>query len=123
MLGGGILQGGERDLEPELLKLGDEAAGLSFRIMAPLEVPVAEVVVDLAGAEHVPDQVAQAVGDGDGDGDGGLVGASAFGDLAVLRPEVASFGAGSGAGGLDQGPPEPGLPGVTPTRRRLPADS
>lgn len=105
MLGGGILQGGERDLEPELLKLGDEAAGLSFRIMAPLEVPVAEVVVGLAGAEHVPDQVAQAVGDGDG----GLVGASAFGDLAVLRPEVASFGAGSGAGGLDQGPPEPGV--------------
>ena len=50
MLGGGILLGGERNLEPELLKLGDEAAGLSLRITAPIEVVVGAVsVVDDGG--------------------------------------------------------------------------
>jgi hypothetical protein len=56
---------GERDVEAELHELCDEPAGLAFRVPAASVVVVAEVVVDLAGGEHLPDEVAQAVGEGD----------------------------------------------------------
>src|SRR5215213_9395094 len=49
-LGGGWLQ---RDVVAEGLELGDEAFGVAFGVAA-LEVVAAEVVVGLAGGEHVP---------------------------------------------------------------------
>ena len=93
--------------------------GLAFWVTATLEVIVAEIVEALAGAEHVPEQVTQAVGDGDG----GLVRASPFGDLAVLCAEVASFVRAAARAASIRARRSQLLPGVMPTRRRLPADS
>jgi len=45
----------QRDGVAEAFELGDEPAGLSFGIAAG-EVLAAEVVVKLAGGEHVPDR-------------------------------------------------------------------
>jgi hypothetical protein len=59
--GCGRLQG---DFEAELLELGDEPAGSSLRVFARDEVVVAEVLVDLAGAEQMLDEFDQRVGDG-----------------------------------------------------------
>jgi hypothetical protein len=42
-----------RDVVSERLELGDEALGVAFGVAA-LELVAAEVVVGLAGAEHVP---------------------------------------------------------------------
>lgn len=61
--GCGRLQG---DLEAELFELGDEPAGSPVGVFAREEVVIAEVFVDLAGAEEMPDEVDQRVGDGHG---------------------------------------------------------
>jgi hypothetical protein len=97
---GGVLQG---DFESELFELGDEIACSPLRVLAGAEVVVAEIVEQLAGAEQVPDELDQGVGDGDGS----FVGAAAARDLTVLGPEVASFRACCGSRGLDQRSPKP----------------
>jgi hypothetical protein len=106
-------------VEAELFELGDEAAGLAFWVATALEVVVAQVMEALARGELVPDEIAQAVRYGDS----GLVRAAPLGDLAVLCAEVAPPGPGCGPGRFDQGTRSQLLPGVIPTRRRLPADS
>ena len=98
---GWVLGWRESDLEAESFELGDQVTGLVLRVVTALEVVVAQVVEALAGAEHVPDEVKEAVRDGHR----GLVRPSAFSDLAVLGAEVASLRAGSRACGLDQGTP------------------
>ena len=50
----------------ELFELGDEPAGLPLGVLARREVVVAEVLEHLAGAQQMPDQLDQRVGDGDG---------------------------------------------------------
>jgi hypothetical protein len=118
-LGGGIPGRCEGDVEAELLELGDEAAGLAFWVAAALEVVVAEVMEALAGRELVPDEIAQAVRYGDS----GLVRAAPLGDLAVLCAEVATPCPGRGRAASIRARRSQLLPGVIPTRRRLPADS
>ena len=66
--GGGF----EGDAVSESFELGDEAAGGAFGVAAG-EVIAAEVVVELAGLEHVPAGGEDRVGDGDA----GAVGAAA----------------------------------------------
>jgi hypothetical protein len=85
---------GETDLEAERMKLPHEPIGLALGVTATLEVVGAEVGEALAGGEHVPDEVGQAVGDRDG----GLVRAAPLGDLAVLGAEVAALAASGRAG-------------------------
>lgn len=117
-LDGGAVQG-EVDVVGELFELSYEPAGLSLWVTSTLEVVVTEVVVALAGAEQVPDQIAQAVGYGYC----GFVGASPFGDLTVLRTEVASLVRAAARAASTRARRSQGLPGLTPTRRCLPPDS
>ena len=96
---GGYLGGCfEGDREPERLELRDEATGLAFGILAFGEVVVAEIFEHLAGAEEMPDELDQRVGNGDSCS----VGSATAGDLAILGAEVASLGPHGGACGLDQ---------------------
>ena len=81
--GGGSFQG---DGVAELFELGDQATRLALRVLSFGEVVIAEVLEHLAGAQEMPHQLDQCVGDGDGC----FVGATTAGDLAVLRAEVAS---------------------------------
>ena len=113
---GGCLQG---DGEAELFELGDEAARSPLGVLAGGEVVVAEVLEHLGGAEQVPDQLDQGVGDGDGC----LVRAAASRDLTILGAEVASFVRAAARADSISARRSHGLPLVVPTRRCLPADS
>src|SRR5579875_2942616 len=85
---GGGLQG---DLVSESFELGDEPSGLAFGVAAG-EVVAAEVVVDLAGGEHVPAGADDRVLDG---ADGAAV--PELGLLATVEGlEVAAVGADRG---------------------------
>src|SRR5215217_3156444 len=108
-LGGGWLQ---RDVVAESLELGDEAFGVAFGVAA-LEVVAAEVVVGLAGGEHVP------VGDEHGVFDGAERAAvpEVWPEAPVLGGEIAVAGADGGQGGLFERDREPlgavaGVPGA-----------
>src|SRR3954464_10102088 len=102
----------ERDVVSEGLELGDEAFGGAFGVAA-LEVVAAEVVVGLAGSEHVP------VGDEHGVFDGAeraAVSEARF-QAPVLGGEVTVAGADGGQRGLFERDPEPlvavaGAPGA-----------
>src|SRR5215212_3263431 len=98
-LGGGWLQ---RDVVAEGLELGDEAFGVAFGVAA-LEVVAAEVVVGLAGGEHVPvgDQHRVFYG-----AERAAVSEARF-QAPVLGGEVAVAGADGGQRGLFEGDPEP----------------
>src|SRR5512147_2920114 len=100
--GGDCLQG---DFEAELLELADETTGSSLRVFAGSEVVVTKVLVDLSGAEQVPDERDQRVGDSHGR----LIRTAAASDLTVLGAEVAALGPCCGSGGLDQRAPQPGI--------------
>src|SRR6478735_6016360 len=82
---------GETDLEAGRMKLPHEPIGLALGVTATLEVVGAGVGEALAGGEHVPDQVGQAVGDRDRDR--GLVRAAPLGDVTILGAEVAAVAA------------------------------
>src|SRR3954466_2146272 len=96
--GGGWL---ECDVVSAGFELGDEAFGGAFGVAA-LEVVAAEVVVGLAGGEHVP------VGDQHRVFDGAERAAvpTARSESFVLRLEVAVAGADGGQGGLFEGDAE-----------------
>ncbi len=72
----------------EFLQLARQAAGLVLLVLAGDEVIRAEVGEHLAGGEHVPDHVEEAVGDRDG----GFVRSPAAGYLPVLGAEIAVLG-------------------------------
>src|SRR5581483_3125065 len=85
------------DSVSECFELGDESLGGSFGV-AFAEVVAAEVVVGLAGAEHVP------VGDEHRvlDGEERAAVADRGSEALVLGLEVAAFGPGRGEGGYLQ---------------------
>jgi len=70
------------------------------------EVVGAEVVVGLAGAEHVP----RCKEDRVGHRDGRLVRPAAHGDLPILGGKVGVFGAAGCLGRLDERSPKPATP-------------
>ena len=119
LLRGGRWGGLKGDGEAELFELGDETACSPFRILSFGEVVLAHVLVHLAGAEQMPDQLDQRVRDGDGR----LVRSAAASDLPVLRAEVAVLGACRGPAGLEQRAAQPLVAAGGADRRRLPADS
>src|SRR3954452_7361767 len=90
------------DAGSEGFELGDESLGVGFGVAA-LEVVAAEVVVGLAGGEHVP------VGDQHRVLDGAERAAvpDAGPESLVLRLEVAALAAGRGQGGFFEGDPQP----------------
>jgi hypothetical protein len=61
--GGGRCEG---DGVAEVFELGDEAAGLAFGVTPSGEVVIAEVLEYLTGAQEMPHQLDERVGDGDG---------------------------------------------------------
>ena len=91
----------EGDFVSECFELGDEASGLAFGV-AFAEVVAAEVVVGLAGGEHVP------VGDEHRvlDGDERAAVPKAWFEALVLGLEVAVFRAGRGERGFLEGDPK-----------------
>src|SRR3954470_13092877 len=101
----------ECDVVSEGFELGDEALGVAFGVA--LEVVAAEVVVGLAGAEHVPVGDQHRVFDGAeraAVGDAGL-------EALVLGGEVAAFAADRRQGGFFERDAEPfgalaGAPGA-----------
>src|SRR5450631_2569725 len=102
----------ERDGVSESFELVDEALGGLFGVAAG-EVIAAEVVVELAGAEHVPDRDDDRVLDR---AEGFLVPAAGS-ESGVLGGEVGVFAAGRGQGGFFECPVKPfgavaGLPGA-----------
>src|SRR5215204_736887 len=113
-LGGGWLQ---RDVVAESLELGDEAFGVAFGVAA-LEVVAAEVVVGLAGGEHVPVGDQHRVFDG---AERAAVSEARF-QAPVLGGEVAVAGADGGQRGLFEGDPSHLQPLRVRPERRLPAD-
>ena len=74
--GGGRCEG---DGVAEVFELGDEAAGLAFGVAPSGEVVIAEVLEYLTGAQEMPHQLDERVGDGDGR----LVGPATASDLTV----------------------------------------
>jgi hypothetical protein len=91
-----------RDVVAEGLELGDEALGGAFGVAA-LEVVAAEVVVGLAGGEHVPVGDQHRVFDG---AERAAVADPGF-EAFVLGGEVAVAGADRGQRGLLERDPEP----------------
>src|SRR6266508_2374936 len=105
----------EDDVVSEPLGLADGAASEVLGLPA-FEVVVAEVAVELAGGEHVMDDLEQAVRDGD---HGALVAAAAA-DAPVLGAEVA-VRAGRAERRLHQRGAQPGAALVVRACLRLPA--
>ena len=98
-LGSGWL---ERDVVAEGFELGDESFGGAFGVAA-LEVVASEVVVGLAGGEHVPVGDEHRVFDG---AERAAVAEARF-QSSVLGGEVAVAGADGGQRGLFEGDAEP----------------
>jgi len=81
----------------EAFELGDEALGGACGVAAG-EVVAAEVVVELAGLEHLPAGGEDRVGDGDA----GAAGAAADAESRLLGLQVGVLGARGRLGRFDQ---------------------